>query len=81
MLALTIRAVSLKQIVKAAVEAFAPMARQKEIHEGVQPGLSEAEMDGDPTRLQNCFRKEFRKQSIRLINRAKGEKKVGIYPM
>jgi len=54
-LALKIRVMCLKQIVKAAVEALAPMAVQKQIHVGVQPGLSEAEMDGDPTRLQQVF--------------------------
>jgi signal transduction histidine kinase len=54
-LALTIRVVSLKEIVKAAAEALAPMALQKQIHVGVQPGLSEAEMDGDPTRLQQVL--------------------------
>ena len=58
-LALTIRVVSLKQIVKAAAETLAPMARQKQIHVGVQPGLSEAEMDGDPTRLQQVFSNLF----------------------
>ena len=58
-LALTIRVVSLTQIVKAAVETLAPMARQKQIHVGVQPGLSEAEMDGDPTRLQQVFSNLF----------------------
>jgi two-component system CheB/CheR fusion protein len=31
------------------------MARQKQIHVAVQLGLSEAEMDGDPTRLQQVF--------------------------
>jgi signal transduction histidine kinase len=55
MLALTIHVVSLKQIVIAAVETLAPMARQKQIHVAVQLGLSEAEMDGDPTRLQQVF--------------------------
>ena len=55
MLTLTIRLVSLRQIVKAAVETLAPMARQKQIHVPVQLGLSEAEMDGDPTRLQQVF--------------------------
>jgi len=54
-LALKIRVVSLKQIVKAAAEALAPIALEKQIHVGVQPGLSEAEMDGDPTRLQQVF--------------------------
>jgi signal transduction histidine kinase len=52
---LTVRAISLKQIIKTTVEAFTPMALQKHIHLGVQPGLSEAEMDGDPTRLQQVF--------------------------
>ncbi len=54
-LALTVRAISLKQIIKTTVEAFTPMALQKHIHLAVQPGLSEAEMDGDPTRLQQVF--------------------------
>jgi signal transduction histidine kinase len=54
-LALTIRAISLKQIVKTTVEAFTPMALQKHIHLGLQPGPSKAEMDGDPTRLQQVF--------------------------
>jgi len=54
-LALKLRVVSLKQIVKTAVETLTPMARKKQIHVGVQPGLSEAEMDGDPTRLQQVF--------------------------
>lgn len=58
-LALTIRTVSLKQIVKTAVETLAPMAHQKQIHVGVQPGLSEAEMDGDPTRLLQVFSNLF----------------------
>ena len=58
-LALTVRVVSLKEIVTAAVEALAPMARQKQIHLGVQPVLSEAEMDGDPTRLQQVFSNLF----------------------
>ena len=57
--ALTIRVVSLRQIVKAAAEALAPMALQKQIHLSVQPGLSEAEMDGDPTRLQQVFSNLF----------------------
>lgn len=35
------------------------MARQKQIHVGVQPGLSEAEMDGDPTRLKQVFSNLF----------------------
>ena len=35
-LGLTIRTVSLKQIVKTAVETLAPMAHQKQIHVGVQ---------------------------------------------
>jgi signal transduction histidine kinase len=55
MLALSIRVVSLRQIVTAAVETLAPMARQKQIHVAVELGLSEAEMDGDPTRLQQVF--------------------------
>jgi two-component system CheB/CheR fusion protein len=58
-LALTVRVVSLKEIVIAAVEALAPMARQKQIHVGVPPGLSDAEMDGDPTRLQQVFSNLF----------------------
>jgi signal transduction histidine kinase len=58
-LALTVRVVSLKEIVTAAVEALAPMARQKQIHLGVQPVLSDAEMDGDPTRLQQVFSNLF----------------------
>ena len=58
-LALTVRAISLKQIIKTTVEAFTPMALQKHIHLGVQPGLSEAEMDGDPTRLQQVFSNLF----------------------
>jgi len=58
-LALKIRVVSLKQIIKAAAEALAPMALQKQIHVGVQPGLSEAEMDGDATRLQQVVSNLF----------------------
>jgi len=54
-LALTVRVISLKQIVKTTVETFTPMALQKHIHLGVQPSLLEAEMDGDPTRLQQVF--------------------------
>jgi signal transduction histidine kinase len=54
-LALTVRVISLKRIVKTTVETFTPMALQKHIHLGVQPSLSEAEMDGDPTRLQQVF--------------------------
>ncbi len=53
--ALTIRAVSLAQIVNAAVEALAPMAREKQIHVEMQFGHSTAEMDGDPTRLLQVF--------------------------
>jgi signal transduction histidine kinase len=58
-LALTVRVISLKQIVIAALEALAPTARKKQIHLGLQPGLSEAEMDGDPTRLQQVFSNLF----------------------
>src|SRR6267378_1703088 len=58
-LALTVRVISLKQIVKTTVETFTPMALQKHIHLGVQPSLSEAEMDGDPTRLQQVFSNLF----------------------
>ena len=58
-LALTVRVISLKQIVTAVVEGLAPMARQKQVHVGVQPGLSEAEMDGDPTRLQQVLSNLF----------------------
>ena len=58
-LALTTRVVSLKQMVIAAAEALAPMALQKQIHVGVQTGLSEAEMDGDPARLQQVFSNLF----------------------
>ena len=58
-LSVAMRVVSLTQMVKVAVEALAPMARQKQIHVGVQPGLSEAEMDGDPTRLQQVFSNLF----------------------
>jgi signal transduction histidine kinase len=58
-LALTIRVVSLKQIFKAAIETLAPIARKKQIHVDVQLGLSEAEMDGDPTRLQQVFSNLF----------------------
>jgi len=58
-LELKIRVVSLKQIVEAAAEALAPMALQKQIHVSVQLGLSGAEMDGDPTRLQQVFSNLF----------------------
>jgi signal transduction histidine kinase len=58
-LALTVRVISLKQLVKTTVEALAPMARQKHIHVGVQPGLSEAEMDGDSRRLNQVFSNLF----------------------
>jgi len=58
-LSVMMRVVSLRQIVTAVVEGLAPMARQKQIHMGVQPGLSEAEMDGDPTRLQQVFSNLF----------------------
>lgn len=54
-LALNIGLVSLAKIVKAAVETLAPIARKKEIHVDVQLGLSEAEMNGDSTRLQQVF--------------------------
>ena len=54
-LALTVRVISLKQIVKTTVETFTPMALQKHIHLGVQPSRSEAEIDGDPARLQQVF--------------------------
>jgi signal transduction histidine kinase len=54
-LALSIRVVSLKQIVKTSVETLAPMAEQKQIHVDMQLGLSDAEMDGDQTRLQQVF--------------------------
>jgi len=37
----------------------APMARQKQIHVGVQLCVSEAGMDGDPTRLQQVFSNLF----------------------
>jgi signal transduction histidine kinase len=53
--ALSIRAVSLAQIVKAAVEALTPMAREKQIHVDIQFGISPAEMEGDPTRLLQVF--------------------------
>ena len=58
-LALTIRVVSLAQIIKAAVETLAPMARKKQIHVDAQFGLSQAEMDGDPTRLHQVFSNLF----------------------
>ena len=58
-LGVKIQVVSLKQIVKAAVETLAPMARQKQIHVGLRLGISEAEMDGDPTRLQQVFSNLF----------------------
>ncbi len=43
------------ELVKAAAETLAPLAREKQIHVRVQPGFSEAELDGDPTRLQAVF--------------------------
>jgi signal transduction histidine kinase len=58
-LALTIRIVSLTQVIKAAVDALAPMASKKQIRVDVQLGLSEAEMDGDPNRLQQVFSNLF----------------------
>jgi signal transduction histidine kinase len=58
-LALTVRVVSLAQIIKAAVETLAPMARKKQIRVDAQFGLSQAEMDGDPTRLHQVFSNLF----------------------
>ena len=58
-LVLTIRVVSLSKIVKAAVESLAPMALNKQIHVDVQLGVLDAEMDGDPTRLQQVFSNLF----------------------
>ena len=57
--ALTIRVVSLAQIIKAAVETLAPMAGKKQIYVDAQFGLSQAEMDGDPTRLLQVFSNLF----------------------
>ena len=58
-LALTIRVVSLSQIIKAAAEALAPTARKKQIHVEARFGLSPSEMDGDPTRLLQVFSNLF----------------------
>jgi signal transduction histidine kinase len=58
-LGLTIRAVSLAQIVRATVETLAPMARKKQIHVTLELGSSAAEMDGDATRLQQVFSNLF----------------------
>ena len=57
--ALRIRAVSLAPIVKAAVETLSPMACKKLLHVDVQLGSSEAEIDGDPMRLQQVFANLF----------------------
>ena len=54
-LALTIRKVSLAQIVKAAIETLEPIASKKTLQVDVQLGFSGAEIDGDPTRLQQVF--------------------------
>jgi two-component system CheB/CheR fusion protein len=57
--ALTIRVVSLAQIIQAAVETLVPMARKKQIHVEVSLGLSQAEVDADPTRLLQVFSNLF----------------------
>jgi len=58
-LALSIRVVSLSEIVRAAAETFAPMASQKRIYLDLQLGRSPAEIAGDPTRLVQVFSNLF----------------------
>lgn len=58
-LALTLQVVSLAQIVRTAVETLAPMALKKQINVDMHLGISEAEMDGDPTRLLQVFSNLF----------------------
>ncbi len=69
------------ELVKAAAETLAPLAREKQIHVRVQPAFQKLNWMAIPRAYKQCFRKEFRKQSIRLINRAREEKKLGIYPI
>lgn len=54
-LALKIRVVSLKQIVKAAAEALTPMALQKQIHLGVQPAFQRLKWMEIPRAYNRCF--------------------------
>lgn len=54
-LSLTIRRVSLAQILNAALETLVPTARKKQLNVDVQLCPSEAEIDGDYIRLQQVF--------------------------
>ena len=56
---LRIRAVPLGPLVDAAAEALTPTARKKGLHVDVQLVASKAEIDGDPTRLQQVFMNLF----------------------
>ena len=54
-----IRAVLLGPLVRAAAETLAPIANRKRLQVDVQLVASKAEVDGDPTRLQQVFMNLF----------------------